>query len=692
MICKNCNFQIEEGDTFCPNCGCKYEEELVMQGSMQNSMQNSILNPTPHTLQDSIEPSEETQDPFTTQYDNREYFDDKSSYDNGVEVPLVPAKKKKRVGLVISIILAVLLLLAGSVAAFWKPLLFAVAPEKYMGLIVKNTMDELSEETVKISENVFGFELSPQKEFTAGVNLDYFNAYDDMNFDVKVANFPDDKKVLVKGNFETEDMSTPFEGFWDDEKIGASFAGTDKKFLTVPSKNFGKEFEDSKCVSDHVDGDAEKILSDLDLSYSNIVGLADKESDNSKALEKHVSENLQEFFEKSTIGKRESTKYSFENSSVKAKKITVDFETDDFFDFMINLVEDVRADEKLNESIGDKALKECINGLKDIKKETDNHEMQVEIIEYKGKIVSISFAGEVDEVDYWDNYNNKYKTTIKTGDKNDLLSSITVTYESEYDYSDEEDEYGEAYGSEGDSVDEVVFKSNWVTEDEKITISLTATNENSYTDVDGDDGGYDNTFSYEFELDFKKGKWSIDVEETDKWDGEEEYTNEQSYGGKCSKKNGFTFTVDEEWEDEDWYYTMSFDEWKESTYSDWLDDMFDTYREDYLSYVYRNRSNFYYTYDTYYDWYEVHGSVWDVPDYDFEDWLDDEGIYQDDDWDTYEEECYITETVDAFLKFEISLKPKADIKINSGKHVDIFKWDEDDFRQLGQDAQEEMSK
>ncbi len=173
---------------------------------------------------------------------------------------------------------------------------------------------------------------------------------------------------------------------------------------------------------------------------------------------------------------------------------------------------------------------------------------------------------------------------------------------------------------------------------------------------------------------------------------EERETDKKSYDGKCSKKKGFTFTVDEEWKDESWDYTMSYDEWMANHYQDWLEDIYDEYRLDYLQYVYEEVGSFYYSYDTYYDWYASHGSVWDVPDYDFEEWLFDYEEIFDDDNEAYEEECWKSKSVDAYAKFELTLKPKADVKISDGKHTNIFEWDEDDFKDFGQEAMKEMKK
>lgn len=594
MFCKNCNSPVETSDVFCPNCGHKWDEEPV--GAVEYIVCPSCNSPIGDN--DIFCPS------CGFKYDSK-------SVKAAEKKPVFSAKKKTSLPCGRKKLLVILLILAGLSAIFWKPIFFAVAPEKYMSLLVKNTFDELSGESSKISKNVLGFKLAPDKTFTAGVNFELYDANDDVEFNVQLANFPKKKKMLVKGEFDSDDYSTPFEAFLNDKEAGASFAGTDDEFLIVPSKEFGKGFEDSEYVSDLVDRDVEKILSGLNFSYSNIMGFADKDSKFSKRFKKHISTNLQEFFKSTTIGKRENTKYNFGSKTVNAKKITVEYETDKFYDFLTNLAKDVKNDTKMHQYIGEDALGELMDGIDELKDSSSNHQVKVEIIEYNGKIVSISFSGEVDDSEYWDEFSNKYTTTISTGDKKNLLASITFSQENEYRYGHSKKHMGKDNYSRN-----ITFVSNWVEEDEEITASITRFEEESVHNKAYDyNWGNENEDDIEIKFDFKKGKWNCDIDSTyeHSYRGDKDRnSSKKSYEGDCSKKDGFTFTVGNEWTDGKWVY----------------------YR--------------------------------------------------------YEEDEY--EKVDASFDLEITFRPKADLKISEGEHINIFEWDDGDFEDFAEEVEDEMRK
>ena len=588
MICKSCNSPIEDGDVFCPNCGHKWDEDPVgIEECLLCKKCNSPISDKDVFCPNCGAPCSGEKEKVVKQR------------------PVVVKEKKSSPPVGKKKFFVFLLILVCISALFWKPLFFAVAPDKYMSLLVKNTFNDISEEAEKISKNVLGFKLSPDKSFMAEVDFELYDAYNDVAFDFQAANFPKKKNFLVKGNFESDDYSTPFEGFLNDEEVGVSLAGTDDDFLTVPSKEFGEGFEDSDYVADHVNKDTKKILSDMNLSYSNIMGLADKNSKFSKRLKKHISTNIQEFFKDADIGKRESTKYSFGNKTVSANKIVAEYESDQFYDFLTNLAEDVKNDKKMHSYIGEEAIDALLDAIDEKRDDSSNHTVQMEVIEYKGKIVSLSFTEEIDEDDYWDKFSGKSTITISAGDKKNLLESVTISTVSEYSFGQSKNRMNKQnFGGE------ITFVSNWVDEDEEITASI---NNLENVEFQYKDDDYhiksENEDDIEINFDFKKGKWSCDIASKYK-DSNGRNTNKKSYEGDCSKKDGFTFSVGNEWTDGKWVYYGYYDE---------------RYKK-----------------------------------------------------------------VDAHFDLEVTFRPKADLKISDGEHINIFEWDEDDFEDFAREAKDEM--
>ena len=146
--------------------------------------------------------------------------------------------------------------------------------------------------------------------------------------------------------------------------------------------------------------------------------------------------------------------------------------------------------------------------------------------------------------------------------------------------------------------------------------------------------------------------------------------------------------VDENWEETSTEYSMSYDDWYNNEYYDWLRDRYDSYSSEYLRYIYETR--FSDSYDSYYDWYSVSGSVWDTPDYDFENWLFNESGYYDSKYSLYEEETERDVKVDCNVKVNVSVKEGVGFSIKDAKHDNLFDWEKSDFRNFAEDFEEEL--
>lgn len=664
MICKNCGAQIVDGSKFCTNCGKNPDE-----GNSQNTVSENIQAPSENEAV--VSASEEcvsraatavaTEDPVSQDIPGAEF--------QTFEPALKPGKNKKP--LIISIIAAVLIIILAGIC-FGKTVLYAVSPETYVGGIMKNTLDSMNKETVKIQENVFGFEVGPDKEFTMGLSGEYKERDDSFTGDAYLANVPKSDKLIFKANVKSEDFKGSFQGFWDDKNIGIMLPGSDNKYLTIPSKNFGKEVSESRGYMAKVwEDEDDELYDDLtkqDLSYSKFVSRLSGKDKVSKRVNKITVENFKALLEKSDISERKTVKYSFDKAKVNAKKIEISAESDDIFEFFIDTVDDIESDEAIRDEIGTSVLKNVVDELEDFEDEVKNTEIVIELIEYRNKIVSVSFITEGDD----DSYYSNQTITISATDKDSILGGIRVEVLREKD------------GYDGwESTTETGYTSNWLKEDKNIVFDAYNDYEWKYDDEDDKDK---TNQELSLTLDFDKEKWNLKV--SDSYNGDKDT---YKYNGKCSKKKGFTFEIDEKWEEETIDYSFDYDEWLEYELSDWLEEIYDDYRDDYLHYVYEELGDYYYEYDSYSQWYSQTGDMWDMADEYFEEWLFDyEEVF--DRYEVYEEEAKVSEKDEASFKLVFTLKNKADFKIEKGEYENILDWKERAFENLFDDFSDEFYK
>ncbi len=681
MICKKCNAQIEDSAAFCHMCGVKCTEEAdsKMYATASVSGQNEQFGDV------SVQNEEATQ-PFE-QYPE---FEQGAGYEPFATQNAPVSKKKGRAKTVFITILAIVLIIVAAGAVFGKTVFFAIAPETYVATIANNTVQTVAKEVDSIEKNVFGFDLSADKNLTLCADAVYNDGDEEYKFSGAVSNLPDKEKLLFEGSYEDDNGKGDLKGFWDNENIGVMTAGTDGKYLCVPSKDFGEEFEDSDgYLSQEIYRENEtiyEILSELDLSYKTLYDNFTGKSKLAKRTEKHYTKNLIKLLEKGDIDSRDSVKYEFDDGKVNAKKITLTLETKDLYNFLIGSLTDIKNDKKLQDDINKDAFREYIKQLKEQKKDADDVEFDVEITEYNGKIVSLAFTVEEDEDDAWDEYSSNVTTTFRIKDKKNFLNSMEIETKSESTYKDDEDDYK----NKTKYIDTFGIESNWVDEDNEINITLYDTYESTYKS-DGDKYEYTGDSEIELTLDYDAQKWNLKIKNSNTDSDGEKTSDIDKYKGTCSKKGGFKFAIDEKWQEETYTNEMSYDEWLDTGYTDWLDEVYEENREDYLEYVYQEVGDFYYDYDTYTQWYRENGNIWDRPDSDFEEWLFDYAeIY--DLYSAYDEATRKIENKDASLKVNISLKPKAELKFEKAGTKNIMNWQKDDFEDFEEDAEKEFKK
>lgn len=701
MFCNKCGAQLEDGALFCSECGEKCPEQNIStpenesstnganyQGNNNQGANYTDSKQAPLFVQEDI--TEENQSPnVITEEDTPDV--------ERIILPEKPKKGKKFLKVFIPIVagIAVICLVA---VLFGRAIFFAVAPEAYVANLIKATSDEVSKEMNQIEENVFGFDITMDNEMTVGAKMNYNDAHNKFDFDINIANDPKKSKLLFDGNFENEYGKGSGHGFIGNETAGFMLPGSDKKYLSIPTKDFGKQFESADgFMTDYMSRDtndnreqAYDLITSLNLSYDSLKQAFSSDKNTAKKFNKHVSDNLIKLLKDSEIGNRQKTVYEFDNKETGAYEITLTVEEKALYDCYIDTLKSIADDDKIKKPADYNVLLDIIEELE---KQADNSDTEISdyeirLIEYKGKIVSVEivYTETYEYKDEYPEYGDHSSTTetehtviFSFTNSKKLLNGIRIT-SSEKLNEDYKDPDLKDYSRESQS--EISFASDWATkrklwDKDIITIAMLSTSE-----YDGSSSDYSNEISLDFAMDFKKENWSLDIK-AEHDNGGDTDTDRQSYDGKCSKKDGFSFTVNEKWTEEKYEYNSS----NSMTYNEWVEDEFDRYRNDYLEDIYDDK--FWYSYDSYYDWYNSSSrNEWDVADSDFRKWLyDKEYYYYDSLYDAYDSKTRQSERnvipVDAYAKFELTLKNNVGIKDEEGKNDNILEWSEDDFYDFG---------
>lgn len=636
MFCKNCGKPLAENTLFCSVCGTKieYETETVAPEDIVENESTSVA-----TAVEEISVSE------------GEISDEKP-------------KKSHVKGIIASCIGGVIVLTGVLGFAFRNTIFYAISPEKYTGNLIEETLTSIAEEAVKIDENIFGFSYDENDKITAGVNI---SAKEDhskgasVDIDYKAANNPDSAELLIDAKIsakqDNEDVSLGIQGFWNDKNIGLGLnidgsllngeipEGMLDKYFVVSSKEFGKELTNSvigKEIIEEIRYSYDNVdLKDLDLSYTNIMNMLKDE--NYDPLKKEIKRDFLEFLDECDISKRRSVKFRFDGDKVNAKKITVSVEAEDFVDLGINVLKSVSEDKYIKDTYGKEFNNLIDDGIRELKNsrkyaEEETQELEIDLIEYKGKIVEISFEVDGDEF------------AIRAKDKKYILNGI------------------EAEVNSGSEYVVVEYTSNCVNEDKDIFVNASVSQNGS------------EIASADIQLDYGREKFDFSVSVP----GVETYSG----GGKCSKKDGFKLSVEDIRIPTSGYVTtnsMEYDEWFDEVYrnaeeknygyyvnGENYDDLWDIYYDD-----------FWYDYDSYADWYDAKGKEYDSNYIPYSEWLD--SIYDNPEVkDEYDYETGESEYIDydVVIKCTVSLTRSANVKIANREYVDLFKLTEDDIKEI----------
>ncbi len=671
MFCEKCGAKIENGANFCTSCGNEVlkvlindvpdSDEVYIDSPMKGAVTQVVCEDVDTEALFKENTADEVCETGVAVNDVHMEQNIKASDVYNIKKPA----KKKNKGLIIGLaagIIGVLLSMAVVFGFLVKDtVFFAVSPEKYTGKLISNTIEQLTDEAEVVNENLLGFMLKADDAYTMETKVEIDEEYakgTEIEVVCNMANDPENEEMLldidISGKKEDGRFSAQMQGFWDNEKIGLAadkvkYDGDDvlpeevaDKYFVVSSRNFGDDYMNSVFVDKEAGyyneyGD----ISGLDLSYTNIMGLFDEE--NLKPLKKEINKKFIVLLENSDISDRESVKYHFKGDEVRAKKITVMFNSEALADFAIGALEAVKDDHFMRKQLGAKGINEInlkISDLKDNRSNIVNSTLPVDFIEYDDRIIEISASYNGDSL------------VISTTDKDYILNGIKFK---SYSYENVQNEFE--------------YASNWVNENNEIFVNLKALEYGSVT-VEAD-----------VNFDFGRGKFKAAV----KIPG----VDVREISGKCSKDDGFSVSVDEMRISKSGHIktnSMEYDDWFDKNYrntdekaysyytdNENYDELWDIYFDEFLA-----------DYDSYAEWYDAMGQIYDETYKSYDKWLDDEIYDSKDIKDSYDYETGNYEYVDYDVNINavFTIRDEADVSIRDRKHINIFRLSEDDIVML----------
>ena len=554
MYCKNCNAEIPDDARFCGFCATKVEEPAA-GGNSPTQQAPTQQAPTQQV------PTQQVPTQQVSTQQGLAIAEMPESTELAVN-PIAEVTKKprrfKKLKIALAVIVSLLAVSAIVVFAFGKAIFFKVSPEKYVAYLFNNTIKACEKDFNKIEKNLFGFDITMDKDFSVTMDVKIENPDEDVKAKMVATNNSKDKNLVTDIDVSTDGSDWEANAFIDNENAGLLIDGSEGKYLTVPSKNFGKEYKGSKGYArEYLRENAteiDSILCNLDLSYDSIKELMSPDSSLAKSCTDHLKNNIIEFLGKTEIGKRKSVKYKFDNGTVSANEITLKTDAETILKTVENFLLDLRRDEEYTKKFGveitDQLLDNISSAIEELHREMDGIPCEIVLTEYNGKIVSISVTLENKrDMEGSDHINSHMTLSLGATDKKHILNGLKITSNTKSKRSYD----GEKSKHQNNALLE--FSSNWCSDSKKIQIFLNS--ESDYVSEYDDDRKYKNgnSASIEFILDFNSNNWDLDTKS--KWsysnsDGETDGdSSKDSYNGTCSKgKDGFTFVVDEKGESE----------------------------------------------------------------------------------------------------------------------------------------------
>ncbi len=393
MLCTKCGANNEENSKFCDNCGADLSEIKETQNDAKDIPALEVSPVVENEVQSDQTPVEEK-----TEIQEEASAVVEEIAPETTEFELVKKSGKTRKTILIALAICVLGVL------FWDTVFAAVAPKLYAQTVLNKTIDRVNDEILKSEKNILGFNLENEKELTASMEavLNEFagKKLDGLGVRATATDSQKKKKFMYNAELVYDEKTLASAIFTlDDKNIYLDSPEFFKKSLIVPSKDFGKAWNNSE-IADELDVKLDEKL--FDLSYSN---LSKKQKDSllSKKSEKSIEKEIAKLIKRSKV---ENSKGSatVNDKTVTTKAITIIIDPDDFEDMLNNSIDIIEKDENIKKMFDssnevEDSMEELFDGLRDGVEglcDVIDDEIILELQVYKGEAVCIACELAVD--------------------------------------------------------------------------------------------------------------------------------------------------------------------------------------------------------------------------------------------------------------------------------------------------------
>lgn len=386
MFCTKCGANNEDDAKICTACGADMEEEVQAEETVAEEVATEET-----TVEAAEAPMQE--EAFEPVYEE-------------------PVKKKIKKGPVVAGIAAVILVILAVVGFAAKDtVMFNLSPKSYTADVIMNTFEAIGKQTEANADDIMGFDAN-SKDVTEKVYVSWkgdspIASTTIDNIVVDAAFSTSLKDMEVKGNIDLQLNDNKYdliEAVWNDDVIEYTSPALTDVDLSIPSKGFGKAFNESSWA----DSFGVEVEDNLDLSLSKWTG-------NGQGIDKETAENLKsefkKFLESGEVANKGKGKVTIDGKEVNANKWDM-IVTDDALAALLKAAAEVLKNSPtyafaFNEYEMDEFIKAC--------DELEFDDVIITMYSYKNMLVRAEVNAEEENVLY-----------IQFNDTSDLLYSMEL--------------------------------------------------------------------------------------------------------------------------------------------------------------------------------------------------------------------------------------------------------------------------
>ncbi len=360
MYCSKCGAELPDEAKFCTTCGASTEDN------------GEVMNYEPNV------------------YENNEIITPGSSH-------------KKAPKAVLGVIAAIVIVLMGGFLAKAQ-FMRTFMPKTYVEYSMLNTANKLEKEVNELKNEILGFEIDENSDFTTSLNVHVYENDADINSSIAYVGSKDKLSFDASAKANGESISANL--IWDNKKIGFALPELiDDKYITVDAKNFGKQVynSDFRDARDYISEDA-------DISFKNIFK-SSLDVDSYSELSKKLKKELANLIKAGEVIEKDKTEIKIDGKDKKVHSAEIRFDGNDIKDCLLNCIDIISDDEEFNKTFStvksDMSVDDILDELKDEIRDSEFIDsFEIKFLTYKDYLVGVEFDIDDEDVSLEFNFNS----------------------------------------------------------------------------------------------------------------------------------------------------------------------------------------------------------------------------------------------------------------------------------------------